>query len=61
MYVTYMLIRMNVVTLISLMFSEYERIDWVDQTRTDIIHYQKMVFFQIKLQLISQKQELNQY
>ena len=58
MYVTYMLIH---VTLISLMFSEYERIDWVDQTRTDIIHYQKMVFFQIKLQLISQKQELNQY
>ena len=24
---------------------------WVDQTRTDITHYQKMVFFQIKLQL----------
>ena len=25
--------------------------NWVDQTWTDIIHYQKMTFFQIKLQL----------
>ena len=26
---------------------------WVNQIRTDIIHHQKMTFFQIKLQLIN--------
>lgn len=28
------------------------KLNWVDQSRTDIKHYQKMVFFQIKLRLI---------
>jgi len=31
---------------------EWKRCIWVDQSRTGIAHYQKMVFFLIKLQLI---------
>ena len=31
---------------------------WVNQIRTDIVHYQKMTFFQIKLQLIYYKTKI---
>ena len=38
--------------------------DWVDQIRTDIVHYQKMVFFQLNYNSfvnLCRKLELNQY